>query len=80
MEERGDLWRPMAATALRMFYGWVLASLAGVLLGAAAGTYAADRCHANALAVPILVLLPLMAVDLVRPIAASEPRRVAENH
>ena len=32
MEERGDIWWPMANTALRMFYGWVLASLAGVVL------------------------------------------------
>lgn len=34
MEEHGSLWGPMAATCVRMLYGWVLASLLGVVLGA----------------------------------------------
>ncbi|HXZ54771.1 MAG TPA: ABC transporter permease [Burkholderiales bacterium] len=33
----GQLWKPLEATAFRMFYGWALASLAGVVLGAAIG-------------------------------------------
>lgn len=33
----GDLWAPLEATAYRMFCGWALASLAGVVLGAAIG-------------------------------------------
>jgi ABC-type nitrate/sulfonate/bicarbonate transport system permease component len=34
----GMLWAPLAATSLRMFYGWALASLLGVVLGAAIGS------------------------------------------
>ena len=34
MEARGELWSPLAATCLRMFYGWVTASLLGIVLGA----------------------------------------------
>lgn len=34
----GELWPPLAATSLRMFYGWALASLLGVVLGAAIGS------------------------------------------
>ena len=33
----GQLWRPLEATSYRMFFGWALASLAGVVLGAAIG-------------------------------------------
>ena len=33
----GQLWKPLGATATRMFFGWALASLAGVVLGAAIG-------------------------------------------
>jgi len=33
----GQLWKPLQATAARMFFGWALASLAGVVLGAAIG-------------------------------------------
>jgi ABC-type nitrate/sulfonate/bicarbonate transport system permease component len=33
----GQLWRPLEETAYRMFFGWALASLAGVVLGAAIG-------------------------------------------
>jgi sulfonate transport system permease protein len=34
----GSLWDPLLQTLLRMFYGWVLASLLGVVLGAAIGS------------------------------------------
>ncbi len=45
MEERGDLWGPMEATCVRMFYGWVIASLigAGVALGAAIARSSTSR-------------------------------------
>jgi len=64
MEERGDLWRPMAATALRMFYGWVLASLAGVLLGAAIARSGPARAYLE----PLLEFLrPLPAAAIIPP-------------
>ena len=64
MEERGDLWRPMAATALRMFYGWVLASLLGVLLGAAIARSSPARSYLE----PILEYLrPLPASAIIPP-------------
>jgi len=64
MEERGDLWRPMAATALRMFYGWVLASLAGVLLGAAIARSGSARAYLE----PLLEFLrPLPAAAIIPP-------------
>jgi len=64
MEERGDLWRPMAATALRMFYGWVLASLAGVLLGAAIARSGPARAYLE----PLLEYLrPLPASAIIPP-------------
>lgn len=64
MEERGDLWKPMAATALRMFYGWVLASLAGVLLGAAIARSGAARAYLE----PLLEFLrPLPASAIIPP-------------
>jgi sulfonate transport system permease protein len=64
MEERGDLWRPMAATALRMFYGWVLASLLGVLLGAAIARSGPARSYLE----PILEYLrPLPASAIIPP-------------
>lgn len=64
MEERGDLWRPMAATALRMFYGWVLASLAGVLLGAAIARSGPVRAYLE----PLLEYLrPLPAAAIIPP-------------
>lgn len=34
----GSLWLPIAATSLRMIVGWLLASVIGVVLGAAIGT------------------------------------------
>lgn len=64
MEERGDLWGPMAATALRMFYGWVLASLAGVLLGAAIARSGPIRAYLE----PLLEFLrPLPASAIIPP-------------
>ena len=64
MAERGDLWRPMAATALRMFYGWVLASLAGVLLGAAIARSGGARAYLE----PLLEFLrPLPASAIIPP-------------
>jgi ABC-type nitrate/sulfonate/bicarbonate transport system permease component len=64
MEERGDLWRPMAATSLRMFYGWVLASLVGVLLGAAIARSGPARAYLE----PILEYLrPLPASAIIPP-------------
>lgn len=39
----GALWKPFAATALRMFEGWVVASFLGVLLGAVIGSSATAR-------------------------------------
>lgn len=34
----GLIWKPLAETSVRMFYGWMLASLMGVVLGAAIGS------------------------------------------
>ena len=56
---QGDLWRPLEATAYRMFYGWVLASLAGVILGAAIGFSRTARDY----------LEPLL--EFMRPLPAS---------
>lgn len=64
MEERGDLWTPMAATALRMFYGWVLASLAGVIIGAAIARSGPARAYLE----PLLEFLrPLPASAIIPP-------------
>jgi ABC-type nitrate/sulfonate/bicarbonate transport system permease component len=64
MEERGDLWKPMAATALRMFYGWVLASLAGMVLGAAIARSGPIRAYLE----PLLEFLrPLPASAIIPP-------------
>ena len=55
----GDLWKPLAATSGRMFYGWALASLAGVVLGAAIGFSRTARDY----------LEPLL--EFMRPLPAS---------
>ena len=55
----GQLWKPLEATALRMFYGWALASLAGVVLGAAIGFSRTARDY----------LEP--ALEFMRPLPAS---------
>jgi ABC-type nitrate/sulfonate/bicarbonate transport system permease component len=64
MEERGDLWKPMAATAERMFYGWVLASLVGMVLGAAIARSGPVRAYLE----PLLEFLrPLPASAIIPP-------------
>jgi ABC-type nitrate/sulfonate/bicarbonate transport system permease component len=64
MRERGDLWGPMAFTALRMFYGWVLASLAGIVLGAAIARSGPIRAYLE----PLLEFLrPLPASAIIPP-------------
>jgi ABC-type nitrate/sulfonate/bicarbonate transport system permease component len=55
----GTLWEQTLATVQRMFYGWFLASLAGVVLGAVIGMSAAARAY----------LTPLL--EFVRPMPAS---------
>ncbi|HKW38393.1 MAG TPA: ABC transporter permease [Burkholderiales bacterium] len=55
----GQIWAPLGATAYRMFCGWALASLAGVVLGAAIGFSRAAR----------EVLEPLL--EFMRPLPAS---------
>jgi sulfonate transport system permease protein len=34
LQARGELWRPLAGTCLRMVYGWALASVLGIVIGA----------------------------------------------
>ena len=55
----GTIWAPLAATALRMFYGWGLASLLGVILGAVIGSSRTARDY----------LAPLL--EFMRPLPAS---------
>ena len=55
----GRLWDPLGATTLRMFYGFLLASLLGVVLGAAIGSSRAAREF----------LAPLL--EFMRPLPAS---------
>ena len=55
----GRLWQPLGATALRMLYGWLLACVAGIALGAAIGSSRAARDY----------LEPLL--DFLRPLPAS---------
>lgn len=55
----GTIWKPLTETALRMLYGWVLASLLGVVLGAAIGSSRTARDFLN----------PLL--EFVRPLPAS---------
>ncbi|HWI36263.1 MAG TPA: ABC transporter permease [Burkholderiales bacterium] len=55
----GRLWQPLGATALRMLYGWALACVLGIALGAAIGTSRLAREY----------LEPLL--DFLRPLPAS---------
>ena len=55
----GRLWQPLGATALRMLYGWALACIAGITLGAAIGSSRVARDY----------LEPLL--DFLRPLPAS---------
>ncbi len=59
LEESGELKAFTLATTVRMFEGWLLASIAGIALGAAIGTSAAARAY----------LQP--ALEFVRPLPAS---------
>lgn len=61
----GDLWRPLEATAYRMFCGWVLASLAGVVLGAAIGFSRAARDYLE----PLLEFMRPLPASAVIPVA-----------
>ena len=56
---RGDIWEPLQATSLRMFFGWALASMLGVAVGAAVGSSRTARDY----------LQPLL--EFVRPLPAS---------
>jgi len=55
----GLIWAPLVATSQRMLFGWALASLLGVILGAAIGSSRAARDY----------LEPLL--EFVRPLPAS---------
>jgi sulfonate transport system permease protein len=55
----GSIWTPLLATGLRMLFGWLLASLIGVLIGAAIGSSGVTR----ALLAPTL--------EFIRPLPAS---------
>ncbi len=64
MEARGDLWQPMAATCIRMFYGWGIASLLGVALGAVIARSAVSRAFIQ----PMLEFFrPLPASAIIPP-------------
>jgi sulfonate transport system permease protein len=64
MAARGDLWAPMGATCLRMLYGWAVASLLGVLLGAAIARSVGARAYLQ----PLLEFLrPLPASAIIPP-------------
>jgi sulfonate transport system permease protein len=81
MEARGDLWQPMAATCIRMFYGWGIASLLGVALGAVIARSAVSRAFiqptleffrplpASAIIPPAILFLGLTAKMVVTVIA-----------
>jgi sulfonate transport system permease protein len=61
---RGLLWKALAATSLRMFYGWVLASLLGIVLGAAIARSGPARAYLE----PTLEFLrPLPASAVIPP-------------
>jgi sulfonate transport system permease protein len=55
----GLIWAPLAATSQRMFFGWALASLLGVVLGGAIGSSRTARDYLG----PVL--------EFVRPLPAS---------
>jgi ABC-type nitrate/sulfonate/bicarbonate transport system permease component len=60
----GQLWQPLAATTLRMFYGFALASLLGVVVGAAIGS---SRSARELLAPLLEFLRPLPASAIIPP-------------
>ena len=55
----GSIWTPLVATGLRMLFGWALASLAGIAIGAAIGSSRLARD----------LLEPTL--DFIRPLPAS---------
>jgi sulfonate transport system permease protein len=60
----GQIWTPLGATTLRMFYGWALASLLGVVIGAAIGSSRTAREFLN----PTLEFMrPLPASAIIPP-------------
>lgn len=61
----GRLWDPLAATTLRMFYGWVAASILGVALGAAIGSSRAIRDYLE----PLLEFLRPLPASAIIPVA-----------
>jgi ABC-type nitrate/sulfonate/bicarbonate transport system permease component len=61
----GRLWAPLAATTLRMLYGWVLASFLGIALGAAIGSSRAARAYLE----PILEFLRPLPASAIIPVA-----------
>jgi sulfonate transport system permease protein len=61
----GRLWQPLGATTLRMLYGWVLASLLGIVLGAAIGSSRAARDYLE----PALEFLRPLPASAIIPVA-----------
>jgi sulfonate transport system permease protein len=61
----GRLWQPLAATTLRMLYGWALASVAGIVLGAAIGSWRAAREYLE----PLLEFLRPLPASAIIPVA-----------
>lgn len=61
----GRLWDPLAATTLRMAYGWAAASLLGVVLGAAIGSSRAAREYLE----PLLEFLRPLPASAIIPVA-----------
>jgi ABC-type nitrate/sulfonate/bicarbonate transport system permease component len=64
IEARGELWNGLAATCLRMLYGWGLASVAGIVLGGVLARSGAVRAYIQ----PTLEFLrPLPAAAIIPP-------------
>jgi len=61
----GRLWQPLGATALRMLYGWALACVLGVVLGAAIGSSRAAREYLE----PLLEFLRPLPASAIIPVA-----------
>jgi sulfonate transport system permease protein len=61
----GRLWQPLAGTTLRMIYGWVAASIAGVLIGAAIGM----SRHAREYLEPSLEFMRPLPASAIIPVA-----------
>ena len=61
----GRLWQPLGATTLRMLYGWVLASVLGIVLGAAIGSSRAAHDYLE----PTLEFLRPLPASAIIPVA-----------